>query len=222
MGGRTVGLFAALFLALAPSFLQRSSLGFYDTEVPGVIGLILFVFFFLRSLDGNRSLRASLCVFAWCRCCFSLLHCRLGSGLLYHWSLCAVRFHHGATAAVQSKNAHKLQHNIRFSPLHRNKNSLHQPELPSFRRGIAGRCRFHSATNSRGLAEQHICQKQTHIDGWNNCRNRGVLCRSGCNWRLRRYSWKVHYGIKPLHQGIVTADRFSRRAENIRLGQPLR
>jgi dolichyl-diphosphooligosaccharide---protein glycosyltransferase len=60
MGGRTVGLFAALFLALAPSFLQRSSLGFYDTEVPGVIGLILFVFFFLRSLDGNRSLRASL------------------------------------------------------------------------------------------------------------------------------------------------------------------
>jgi dolichyl-diphosphooligosaccharide--protein glycosyltransferase len=60
MGGRTVGLFAALFLALAPSFLQRSSLGFYDTEVPGVIGLVLFVFFFLRSLDANRSLRGSI------------------------------------------------------------------------------------------------------------------------------------------------------------------
>jgi asparagine N-glycosylation enzyme membrane subunit Stt3 len=28
MGGRAVGLFAALFLAVAPSFLQRSSLGF--------------------------------------------------------------------------------------------------------------------------------------------------------------------------------------------------
>lgn len=60
MGGRTVGLFAALFLAVAPSFLQRSSLGFFDTEIPGVLGLVLFTFFFLRSLDGNRSLRASL------------------------------------------------------------------------------------------------------------------------------------------------------------------
>ncbi len=60
MGGRTVGLFAALFLALAPSFLQRSSLGFFDTEVPGVLGLVLFIFLFLRSLDSNRSLRASL------------------------------------------------------------------------------------------------------------------------------------------------------------------
>ncbi|MCL5876490.1 MAG: hypothetical protein M1540_01600 [Candidatus Bathyarchaeota archaeon] len=60
MGGRAVGLFAALFLALAPSFLQRSSLGFFDTEVPGVLGLVLFIFLFMRSLDGNRSLKASL------------------------------------------------------------------------------------------------------------------------------------------------------------------
>ena len=60
MGGKAVGLFAALFLALAPSFLQRSSLGFFDTEVPGVLGLVLFIFLFLRSVDSNRSLRASL------------------------------------------------------------------------------------------------------------------------------------------------------------------
>jgi dolichyl-diphosphooligosaccharide---protein glycosyltransferase len=60
MGGKAVGLFAALFLALAPSFLQRSSLGFFDTEVPGVLGLVLFIFLFLRSIDGNKSLRASL------------------------------------------------------------------------------------------------------------------------------------------------------------------
>src|SRR5665647_1586354 len=60
MGGKAVGLFAALFLALAPSFLQRSSLGFFDTEVPGVLGLVLFIFLFLRSLDSNRSLRSSL------------------------------------------------------------------------------------------------------------------------------------------------------------------
>ena len=60
MGGKAVGLFAALFLAMAPSFLQRSSLGFFDTEVPGVLGLVLFIFLFLRSLDSNRSMRASL------------------------------------------------------------------------------------------------------------------------------------------------------------------
>jgi len=59
-GGKAVGLFAALFLALAPSFLQRSSLGFFDTEVPGVLGLVLFMFLFLRSIDSNRSLRASI------------------------------------------------------------------------------------------------------------------------------------------------------------------
>jgi dolichyl-diphosphooligosaccharide---protein glycosyltransferase len=59
-GGKTVGLFAALFLALAPSFLQRSSLGFFDTEVPGVLGLLLFTFLFLRSIDGKRSIRSSL------------------------------------------------------------------------------------------------------------------------------------------------------------------
>jgi dolichyl-diphosphooligosaccharide--protein glycosyltransferase len=60
MGGKAVGLFAALFMALAPSFLQRSSLGFFDTEVPGVLGLVLFMFLFLRSIDSNKSLRASL------------------------------------------------------------------------------------------------------------------------------------------------------------------
>ncbi len=59
-GGRTVGLFSALFLALAPSFLQRSALGFFDTEIPGILGLVLFVFLFLRSIDQNRSLRSTL------------------------------------------------------------------------------------------------------------------------------------------------------------------
>ncbi|MCL2642601.1 MAG: hypothetical protein FWD52_03695 [Candidatus Bathyarchaeota archaeon] len=60
MGGRAVGLFAALFLALAPSFLQRSSLGFFDTEIPGILGLLVFVLMFLRSMDPKRSLRGGL------------------------------------------------------------------------------------------------------------------------------------------------------------------
>ncbi len=60
IGGRTVGLLSALFLALEPSIIERTSLGFFDTQVPGTIGLILFVFLFLRSIDNNRSLRQSI------------------------------------------------------------------------------------------------------------------------------------------------------------------
>lgn len=60
MGGRTVGLFAALFLALAPSIIQRSSLGFFDTEVAGILGLLLFILLFLRANDKQRSLRSSI------------------------------------------------------------------------------------------------------------------------------------------------------------------
>lgn len=60
MGGKSVGLFAALFLALAPSFLQRTALGFFDTEVLGIFGLLSFTLLFLRAIDENRSLRSSL------------------------------------------------------------------------------------------------------------------------------------------------------------------
>ncbi len=60
MGGKAIGLFAALFLALAPSFLSRTALGFFDTEVPGILGLLLFIFLFLRAIEETRSLRSSL------------------------------------------------------------------------------------------------------------------------------------------------------------------
>ena len=60
MGGKAIGLLAALFLALAPSFIQRTSLGFFDTEVPGMLGLLLFIFLFLRAIDETKSLRSSL------------------------------------------------------------------------------------------------------------------------------------------------------------------
>lgn len=60
IGGRAIGLFAALFLALAPSFLARTALGFFDTEVPGILGLLLFILLFLRAIEETRSLRSSL------------------------------------------------------------------------------------------------------------------------------------------------------------------
>jgi dolichyl-diphosphooligosaccharide--protein glycosyltransferase len=59
-GGKPVGLFAALFLALSQSFLQRTALGFFDTEVCGVLGLLLFMLTFLRAIDRNRSIASSL------------------------------------------------------------------------------------------------------------------------------------------------------------------
>jgi dolichyl-diphosphooligosaccharide--protein glycosyltransferase len=60
MGGKPTGLIAALFLALSPSFIQRTALGFFDTEVPGIFALLLFILLFLRSIEENRSLRSSL------------------------------------------------------------------------------------------------------------------------------------------------------------------
>jgi dolichyl-diphosphooligosaccharide--protein glycosyltransferase len=59
-GGKPAGLLAALFLALSPSFLQRTALGFFDTEVVGVMGLLLFMLMFLRAIDQKRSIGSSL------------------------------------------------------------------------------------------------------------------------------------------------------------------
>ena len=58
MGGKAVGLLSALILALSPSIIQRSSLGFFDTETVGVVALLLFIYMFLRAIDQNRSLRS--------------------------------------------------------------------------------------------------------------------------------------------------------------------
>lgn len=59
-GGKEVGLFSALFLALNASYIGRTSWGFFDDETVGVFGLLLFMFFFLRSIETGRSLRSSL------------------------------------------------------------------------------------------------------------------------------------------------------------------
>ncbi len=59
-GGKPTGLLAALFLALSPSFLQRTALGFFDTEVCGVMGLLLFMFLFLRAIDTKRSIQSAM------------------------------------------------------------------------------------------------------------------------------------------------------------------
>lgn len=59
IGGKHVGLFSAFFLALNSSYISRTSLGFFDTETAGIFGLLLFFFFFLRSIEAQRSMRSN-------------------------------------------------------------------------------------------------------------------------------------------------------------------
>jgi dolichyl-diphosphooligosaccharide---protein glycosyltransferase len=60
MAGKTAGLLSAMVMALLPSIIQRSALGFFDTETIGVVALLLFIYLFMRAIDQNRSLRSML------------------------------------------------------------------------------------------------------------------------------------------------------------------
>jgi dolichyl-diphosphooligosaccharide---protein glycosyltransferase len=60
MGGKTVGLLSAMILALSPSVIQRSSLGFFDTETTGIVSLVLCIYLFLRAIEQNRSLKSMM------------------------------------------------------------------------------------------------------------------------------------------------------------------
>ncbi len=82
LGGKSIGLLAALFLSLSPSFIQRTALGFFDTEVPGIFGILLFSLLFLRSIDENKTLRSSL-TYAFCAS-LALGYLILGWGAAYY------------------------------------------------------------------------------------------------------------------------------------------
>ncbi len=56
VSGRPTGIFAALFLAIMPAFIQRTSIGFFDTENIGIFAIIATSLFFLRSSDKARSI----------------------------------------------------------------------------------------------------------------------------------------------------------------------
>ena len=60
VGGKEVGLFASLFLALNSSHIARTSLGFFDDETVGIFGILLFMLLFLRSIDKERTLNSSI------------------------------------------------------------------------------------------------------------------------------------------------------------------
>ena len=57
LSGKPTGIFAALFLAITPAFIQRTSLGFFDTENIGIFAIVATSLFFLRSSDKERSIQ---------------------------------------------------------------------------------------------------------------------------------------------------------------------
>ncbi|NIO37961.1 hypothetical protein GTO27_09695 [Candidatus Bathyarchaeota archaeon] len=60
LGGKSVGLLGALFLALSPSYIQRTQVGFFDDETVGILALIMFCFLFLRAIEKDRPIGSSI------------------------------------------------------------------------------------------------------------------------------------------------------------------
>ncbi|MEM2104907.1 MAG: STT3 domain-containing protein [Candidatus Bathyarchaeia archaeon] len=60
IGGASIGLLSALFLALSPSYIQRTSIGFFDDETIGIVALLLFMYMFLKSLEDDRPLNSTM------------------------------------------------------------------------------------------------------------------------------------------------------------------
>jgi dolichyl-diphosphooligosaccharide--protein glycosyltransferase len=60
LGGKSIGIIAALFLALDSSYISRSNLGWFDDELVTVLDMILIIIFFLRAIDENRSALSSV------------------------------------------------------------------------------------------------------------------------------------------------------------------
>jgi dolichyl-diphosphooligosaccharide--protein glycosyltransferase len=60
IAGEKVGIFCSLFVAFNPSYILRTSLGFYDDETIGLFGFLLASIFYLRSLDSKHSTTVNL------------------------------------------------------------------------------------------------------------------------------------------------------------------
>ncbi len=53
---RFTGIFAALFMAIIPAFIHRTSIGFFDTENIGIFAITATSLFFLKSSDEKKSI----------------------------------------------------------------------------------------------------------------------------------------------------------------------
>lgn len=52
-----LGFFAAFFLAVSPSFIIRSLLGWFDTETVGMLAMIASIYFYLQAISPRRGMR---------------------------------------------------------------------------------------------------------------------------------------------------------------------
>jgi dolichyl-diphosphooligosaccharide--protein glycosyltransferase len=60
IGGKPVGFLAALLFALNPSVIQRSGVGWFDTELVGFIAIPAFGLFFLRAIEEERPIGSTV------------------------------------------------------------------------------------------------------------------------------------------------------------------
>ena len=58
--GKSAGLFAALFSAFSSSLISRTGLGFFRNEAVGIPTMVLAFLFFMRAVNPNRSLKATI------------------------------------------------------------------------------------------------------------------------------------------------------------------
>ncbi len=58
--GKSAGLLAALFSAFSSSLISRTDLGFFRNEAVGIPTMVLTFLFFIRAIDQNRSLKATI------------------------------------------------------------------------------------------------------------------------------------------------------------------
>lgn len=60
LGGKPVGLLAALFLAISPAVITKITLGFFTTENVGIFALPAFILFFLRAVEEERPISSTV------------------------------------------------------------------------------------------------------------------------------------------------------------------
>src|SRR2546425_1875485 len=58
--GKSAGLLAGLFTAFSSSLISRTDLGFFRNEAVGIPTMVMTFLFFIRAVDANRSLKATI------------------------------------------------------------------------------------------------------------------------------------------------------------------
>ena len=59
-GGKAVGIFTGLLMAVSPSYISRTVVGFFDTENIGIFGMVLTSLFFMRSLKQEKTIQTQI------------------------------------------------------------------------------------------------------------------------------------------------------------------